>query len=478
MTKQSNSIAANTLFLVVGELGSKALGFALFIVIARILGAVDLGIMAFAISFAYLFELIANGGFSDLISRDVSRKPEEAGMYLSNMLLAKALLAVATIVAAYATVSMIGYDGEKLRAIQIVLIAMLFESAILCLNSFFRARQIAHYESGIRIFQGAACAVAGITMVLCGKGLIGVLWGRLVAQVVTAAICFVLVRTKVSGEFKPLALLQSLKLLRKALPFLLSGVFITIYIRCDVIMLSFMEGDETTGIYAAAQRFRDVFGFLPACLVGAILPVMAASGNRERIASLYARALKYLLVLSLPIAGGLTVFAPEIIHRVCGPEFTRSIPALRVLSWCLVFSFCNFCGFSVFASLNKEKQFSVLTAFGALFNIAANYILIRNFSYLGACVATLASEILVLACQLSYLKRKLGHIALCRIAFKPGIALAVMLATGFLLVRVNLILGVISCSVAYILILFVLGVFKREEFDSVFTMIGLKRAES
>src|SRR3546814_4170403 len=60
--------------------------------------------------------------------------------------------------------------------------------------------------------------------------------------------------------------------LRRSWPILISGITAVIYVRLDVVMLTWWSSPEEAGIYSAAARLSEVWYFVPTLLMNAVFP--------------------------------------------------------------------------------------------------------------------------------------------------------------------------------------------------------------
>src|SRR3546814_20113759 len=60
--------------------------------------------------------------------------------------------------------------------------------------------------------------------------------------------------------------------LRRSWPILISGITAVIYVRLDVVMLTWWSSPEEAGIYSAAARLSEVWYFVPTLLMHAVFP--------------------------------------------------------------------------------------------------------------------------------------------------------------------------------------------------------------
>ena len=94
MISEKTKIAKNASVLVVTDIVIRLLGTILTITIARKLGAADLGLLAFAISFATPFALLAGFGFNNLISRDVAQDLNRTSSYFGTIFIIKTIFSI------------------------------------------------------------------------------------------------------------------------------------------------------------------------------------------------------------------------------------------------------------------------------------------------------------------------------------------------------------------------------------------------
>ena len=70
---------------------------------------------------------------------------------------------------------------------------------------------------------------------------------------------------------------------------------------------------------------------------------------------------------------------------------------MQILIWTVVFLFINGVATSLLNSIGKEFEVTKIYIVAAIFNIVLNYFMIPRYTYIGASIATVLSEILILA---------------------------------------------------------------------------------
>jgi O-antigen/teichoic acid export membrane protein len=133
-------------------------------------------------------------------------------------------------------------------------------------------------------------------------------------------------------------------------------------------------------------------------------------------------ALKYLLIVSLPISAFSLFDAAKIIHLFYGNGFNESILPYQVLC---VRAFSIFVttllGYLLF-SANRQKLYMQFSAFSIAVSIALNVILIPRFSYMGPPLAIVGSTLVSITFHLHFARKYVCEINLWRLTLKPLLA--------------------------------------------------------
>ena len=151
-------------------------------------------------------------------------------------------------------------------------------------------------------------------------------------------------------------------MIKEALPFGLSGIFITIYYWIDSVMLSMMVGDEVVGWYNAAYRLIVVLLVIPGIINITIFPTMSRFyvSSQNSLRSMSRKYFKFMLTIAIPMGVGTTLLADKVILLIFGVGYIQSIIALQILVWAMVFIFANAAFVRLFESIHPSGQFSII----------------------------------------------------------------------------------------------------------------------
>ncbi|MGA9754301.1 MAG: flippase [Desulfobaccales bacterium] len=463
----------NSALLVTVEIMSKALGVIFFAVIARFLGAGEVGLYAFALAVANFVMIPAKFGFENLVQRQVGREPAWTRRYLRDLSVVKGLISLG-VLGLYGIVLVVA--GRK--DLSVLLLAAGFTlmfSFMEFLNAFFRANQRPEFELAVRLLFSVSNLLLGLLVLYVGWRLPGVLLVQLLNVTVAGILgAVILVRIAPPGSF-----CRSWRDLwgyvSAATPF--AGILMSLYFsnQIGIIILKLFTPTTEVGYFAAALRLFDNLTLIPAAIMGAFLPIMSqlfvkSVGGFVRTLRF---TLKYLFILSVPLAVILAVLARPIVGFLYGISFLPSAPALQILSLPLLFSFWNYACTNVLIARNEERSLLWLTWLTAGIHITANFLLIAAFSYLGACWAILTTQgIFGFILYGLQIRRYLRVGILMKLMAAPVLCGAIMGLTVFLLRDWNLLLAVAIGMLVYGGGVLALGAVSREEMDRLHTIVA------
>ncbi|MCX5893826.1 MAG: oligosaccharide flippase family protein, partial [Deltaproteobacteria bacterium] len=263
----------NSLLLISIEMLAKALGVVFFALVARFLGARELGLLAFATAVANFIVIPARFGFETVVQRDVGRNPAGTLAYFQGIGWLKGIISLAIMVI-YVAALKIAANGE-VTVMALVACFTLVYSFMEFINAFFRANQRPEMELAVRSFFSVSNLVLGIIVLYAGWRLAGVVSSQLlsVGLAVLLGACILL---RIAPPARSHRDRQNLtKYLGAAAPF--AGILVALYFsnQIGVIILTPMAGSEEVGYFAAAARLFDAMTLIPAAVMGAFLPMMS-----------------------------------------------------------------------------------------------------------------------------------------------------------------------------------------------------------
>ena len=392
-------IVKNTIVLGIAQVTSSLLGFLFIMYTARYLGAEGFGILSFALAFTGIFGVFPDLGLGQLTVREVARDKSLASKYLGNIAVIKVILTIITFGLICLTINLLEYPNQTINVVYLVAVYIIFNAFSQMFYSIFQAHEKMEYVSIGQILNSVLMLSGALFVIYQGFGVIGFASLYVLVSAIILGYSFVVsvlkfAKPKIEIDFdfwKPT--------IKEALPFGLTGIFVTIYYYIDTVMLSLMvpNSNEVIGWYNAAYKLVLALLFMRGILHISLFPNMSEfyKTSKESLKLICERLFKYSLIISFPIAVGTAILSERFILLFYGSEYFPSVIALQILIWSNVIIFANFTP-RLFEAINKQIIVTKITMLGAIVNVILNLLLIPQFSYVGAAIATCLTEFILL----------------------------------------------------------------------------------
>lgn len=392
------NLIKNGISLALAEMITKFLAFAMTIYIARYLQEVGFGKYSFACAFTLLFSVIADMGLSTLTIRELARDKENAGKYFVNASLIKIILSIIAFMSIFLVMNQLKYSSDTTLAVYIFGGYEIINSYNQFYRSIFRAFEKMEYETLIRVIEKVVLFLLILWITAHGYGLIEIVYAFLITSVGTFLLSLLVIIKKFIKPKYKLDLNYIKNIARDSFPFALTVIFCMIYFKIDTVMLSIMKGDEVVGWYNASYNIIDGLSPLIAgSVAGATLPLMSKyftlQNKKEELKDIYIRSFQVVSTLGLFISIVVTIFADKIIKLLYGSGYSNAAVSLQILIWAFFIICLSTVSSSFLNATNKQTIVVIGTAIGALFNVILNFLLIPQYSLLGAAFATVVTEL-------------------------------------------------------------------------------------
>ncbi len=392
-------ITKNATLLILSDVIGKSITFFYIVIAARYLGVDDFGSLLFAIAFTGIFAVPSDLGLNKLQIREIARDKKCASKITSNVLTLKLFLGAITFLLLAIVINLMGYPPQVITTVYLLGISIVLNNLGVSLESVFQGFEKMEYMAIATVLNSIILLLGALFISYSGGGITGFAFVYLLSSVVIVAFEFLVIIKNFIALNIDLDLELSKGLLREAFPFALSQVLLVVYLRFDTVLLSILKGETAVGLYGAPSKLVDSLNLIYISITTALFPVTSRlfKYSKEKLTLLFERSMKYLLILSIPIAVGTTLLADKIIGLIYGPEYAPSVISLQILIWSAALIFINAIMSNLLNSIDKQVLMAKQTAIGALINLIANVLLIPSYSYVGASIATLLTQLFSLS---------------------------------------------------------------------------------
>ncbi len=386
--------------------GSAVFMLLLLIMAGRWLGVDEFGVFSVAISLATIAEVFMDFGLHQVTIRAIARDATHAGRLLHTSLWLKILPGLAMVAIFTVVAFRLRSDTSFRVACVIMLLSATMRSYLLTargvLQGLERFGDDAFVTTADRLVLFVCCAIA----LAAGASVIQLSLVFLGVRVVTAATALMVARRHVGAGSIDRGLWTSLP--AEALPVGLFLLVLNLYNRVDSLMLMRLDGERAAGLYGAAFPVYEGLTYGTAIISAVLIPRLSRMWV-ERSAeyrALVVRSQIGVFLLAIVVAAAAWPLA-ETGVRIFGPEFVPAAPTLRLLLLGLPFVYVTWILHAIAIAADRPGALLVVTAIGTVVNVGLNLYLIPHYSYNGAALATVVSEVLAMSALLYALRSAL-----------------------------------------------------------------------
>jgi O-antigen/teichoic acid export membrane protein len=374
-------------------------------IVARLLGVGSFGELSSALA-AYALALAATDfGFSLVLGRELAVDPAGRGrLWRANCqvqgmwggLLGVALLAMGL---------WAGLDSARGQAL--VVLALLPALGGLGAGRqvflvLYRTRELAAIDLAANVAQAALV----ITVAALGGGVFAVVAAMAAASAANALLVGRAAR-RMLDPGRPAAA-DRRALIRRALPLGLVSVIASAYFTIDLALLGWLVPSSELGQYAAACKILSILVLLPALVLTAALPGLAATAaDRARLGELAARLGHWLAAVGLPLCVGTAVFADPLVQLLFGSTYADAVPLVRILSLAGAVALLSNAVGTILVAQSRAWPMLAQNAAALALNVVGNVLLVPRHGVVASAWITVATELVVCVGGLFLLRGRL-----------------------------------------------------------------------
>jgi O-antigen/teichoic acid export membrane protein len=457
-------IAKNSIFLLISQIFIYLFAFIYTIFSARYLGVEGFGVLSFALAFAGIFSVVGDLGLSTLTTREVARNKSLSNKYLVNISLIKTILVLLMFILIFISINLLNYPKQTIYIVYIISLSIIVGNYTMIFSSIFQAHEKMEYQAFSQAMVSILILIGILFAIEKNFDIIYFALIYLISNIIALVYNVFVYFWKFNTGILEIDIQFWKKTIIKAIPLSLAVIFSAIAFRIDSVMLSVIVNNISVGWYTASYKLMEALLFIPMVFSIAILPVFSKFyiSSRESLKTSYELSFKYLNLIGIPIAFGTTLLANKIVLFIYGTEFTQSILALQILIWAIPFIFLSYVFKVILVSINKQDLLLKTILISMILNIVLNLILIPTYSYLGASLVTVLTELVSFSLCFYYLTIFVSKIPILKYTLKPVLA-SILMILLILNLKMNLFVVIIFASLFYFIILILLRTFSQED---------------
>lgn len=424
-------------------------------------------------------------GLGAVLTREAAKEEEQLPNFFRQVFGAKMILIVASVIGLVTTANILhylkpnNYTSEDLFLIYIGTIVVLIDTLTYTFFCVFRALKQMQYEAfNIVIYQGIIFC-AGIFGLIYTQQVLFLLMVLMAGSLFSFFYFLFLIKKKAHLSLTGTYTWNNFRTLMKvAIPFAITGIFVKLSGTIDVQMLKYMlaNGNHYVGLYTLAFKLTFALTVLSGAFASSYFPSISYFIKHDilKAKDTFEKGMVYMALLSLPITAGVLVLGDKIILTVWDERYFESILPLKIYIASLLFIFLNYPVGNFLNAANKQTLNTINTGITLAINIILNIILIPKFNIIGAGIAAFISNTVLVILGLPWVYKflqfswknilnKLIRLAIASI----GMGLIVYLTQDYFMMlsgKFQLLLSMFIGIISYIILLIITRGLTKQEF--------------
>lgn len=475
INKDYSIFGKNLLYFIGVAIVTQLIGFIQFPIITKSIGAASYGIFSIITTTVALLTPFAVMGHRSGIIRFLAAEKDPKKIrddFISEyiiVVISGLILSALLFISADFLARDIMNDESASHFIRIASLLVLFNATFDISVGFFSSQHKLGLRASIVLSKDALQFILIILFINLKMNLEGIILALIASGLIINSTSLIVILKK-TGFSLP-SFKNTLKYLKWGLPLIPVIALIWIINLSDRYMVSYFINVGTAGIYSAAYTIGNYTSFLLYPIGLVLYPNVIKTYDEKKYEETrrYLKyAMKYLFMITIPAAFGISVLSQPILRILTSQEFMAGSIIIPIIATSALF-YCLY-QISVYIIHARNKTYislvSILSA--AVLNIILNIILIPYWGILGAALATLIAYItlgiLSLLIAFRYLKFDLSFHFLVKCILSSivmGVCVWLINPKSLLL----LIISIIAGALIYFIVLFLIRGFTKNEIN-------------
>lgn len=368
---------------------NSGLNFISIIAITRLLGPLDYGHWAFALSVTGILLATGHLGLDGLLIKRIVESPEAVAKLLGTVVALKTAVYLPSI--AGVLLFFHGREGltsEEQRLLLILMVPVVTAPLTSTMLAWTNAGSLFGGTALVRISANVVGTAGKLAAILGGFGIIAV--GYAHASMFLLELLLLLVLVRLHGGPLPWSWRvdwrEAKLLLGQSLFLYAATIFAILYFNVDIMSMRAFFGPLEVGRYALVPQLIQTVQLIPYAVTLASFPTLVAL-SRQGEAEFRARALRLvwqLVILALLTSASLVAFAFLGFERIFGSEFRETISVLAIGSLSIPFLFVRQLTTKIFILKNRGAALVMIELAGAILSVVLSIVFVPLFGARGA----------------------------------------------------------------------------------------------
>ncbi len=210
----------------------------------------------------------------------------------------------------------------------------------------------------------------------------------------------------------PIATLKLRQHIKPTISLFIPQIATQVYTVLDKTMIGTILNDMSeVGYYEQGQKITKLMLAVITALGTVVSPRIAntyANGSKDELKRYIKQSFRFVWFLACPMIAGMIAVAPNFVPIFYGQGYEKVVTILCVISpLILAIGLNNVTGVQYLIQVKKQRIFTITVIMGAIINMLFNFILIHILKSIGAAIASVMAETIILIAQLIFIKKEI-----------------------------------------------------------------------
>lgn len=401
---QNNSfkqtVAKNSFRLLVSEFLARLFTFLISLRIAHNRWKSEFWIYNYVMTFSTFFILIIDFWLWNLTFRELSKKPENSGKYLTNIIFIKSILSI-IVLFIVRIITKLSHDANIYSGLIIIfLLHSIITNFLEFFRIFFRSQERMEHEAALKIWNNLILFISTIGFLLISQSVQYIFYGYLASSIINLIISLWYMKCHFHFQKERLDFTYMKNILKMSIPFFLWGIFTYFYWDIIIILLKKFTWESEVWLFSAPYKLLSyvyiIFNVFSLAMFTKL--VSATKISMDRFQHIIKKFALYHIWLSSIFCIGFILFAKYILGILYWSDFTDSdtIDVMKILSIILIFKSISYVFGNALTAMSKEYTRLYIQVIIAILNISCALLFIPLYWIKWAACALIISEFFIM----------------------------------------------------------------------------------
>ncbi len=388
----------NTSWILLNHVFQMVLNFVIGILTVRYLGPSNYGDITYITSYVAFFSSVSLMGLDTVAIRELVKNPDRDGEVIASATFLRMSVALLSVIAVPGIVLIMDNGDPVLIRIAVLNTMRLVFYAFDTIAFWYQYKLLSKKTA---LADMAAFALASIYRIYILAAAKSVYWFAFYETFIYLVTALFYIPMFLKEEHSPVRVRRDicLKLLKTCVPYMISGVMVTLYSAMDRIMIrQILHSGDEVAFYSSAVVICNLIAFIPSSISLSARPVLIEmkQQNSPNYEIRTSQVMAVIIWIGIIYSVLIDVFAPQVVNILFGPAYYKTASVLRFLVWCTLAENLIKIRDTWLINAGQNRYVSVFSTAGTVLNIIINALLIPRIGIYGAAAATIATQFSVI----------------------------------------------------------------------------------